>query len=256
MMHNLLRTEMYKLNRNRTFWGLLFFITSISTFMHYLIVTDWWVMTSSPFELVGLSDLNALSTFIVPLFFNVIISTLAGFFIATEFSGQSAIKNQIVSGHKRRNIFLAKYTVFTLGSIIVTIVIPLVTAIIVSFIFGEADAFTIEKFDYLFQSYSLFTLQFLCFTAVVAIIAIMTEDSGRTVIFTLLLSALMFVIEKFVTKLWIKDLYEYTFFYQFTLAFQPNLPMADIIKSIVIGSVSFILLIVSGILLFQRKEIR
>ncbi len=255
-MSNLLRAEIFKLNRNKTFWTLSLFIMVISTFMHFLIVTDWWVMTNSPFEYVGMSDFNALATFIVPLFFNVIVSTLAGFFIATEFSQHSVIKNQIVSGHKRSHIFLAKYIVFTIGSLLVTIVIPLVTAIVVSMIFGHAEFLSTANVEFLSKSYGLFTLPFLSFTLVVLIIAIVTEDSGRTIIFTLLLSAFMFVVEKLVTNSFIKSLYEYTFFYQFTVAFNPALTGKELTQSIIISTVSFIVLIILGKFIFKRKEIK
>ena len=90
-MSNLVKAELYKLRRNKTFLVLMFGIIGLSTLFHFLIVTDWWFMTGTPFELANLSELNALIFFTVPLFFNFFVSTLAGFFIATVFSQNSIL---------------------------------------------------------------------------------------------------------------------------------------------------------------------
>lgn len=78
-MTNLIRAEMYKLQRNKTFWVILLTVTGLSALLHYLVLIGWWQMQGTSFDAAGLSELNALSTFTVPLFFNLIVSTLAGF---------------------------------------------------------------------------------------------------------------------------------------------------------------------------------
>lgn len=255
-MNNLLRAEMYKLKRNKTFWALLISILGISTLLHYLIVIDWWMITGTPFEQVGLDEFNALATFIVPIFFNLIVSTLVGFFIATEFSQQSVIKTQVISGHKRSHIYLAKYVVVTFGALIVTIVIPLVSAIVISLLFGKVDILTMSNVAYLGKSYGLFTLQFLSFTAIVLIFAIVTEDSGRTIIFTLVLAIIMFILEKYVTNSFVQTLYEYTFFNQINVAFHNTMTSGEIAKSLIIGLIWLIVMLTLGVFIFKRKEIK
>ena len=47
----------------------------------------------------------------LPLIFNLIISTLAGFLLIDYTTG--TIKNQILSGNKRSHIYLAKLIVFS-----------------------------------------------------------------------------------------------------------------------------------------------
>lgn len=255
-MTNLLKAEFYKLTRNKTFWVLVGTITVLSTLIHGLILKDWWLLSGTEFEKVGLSEFNGLSPFIVPLFFNLIVSSLAGFYISTEFSQSGVIKNQMMSGHKRPNIFLAKYVVFSLGSFIITVIIPFITAMILVILFGQGDLLSLPSFMYLGRAYGLFSLQFLSFTAIVLIMAFATEDSGKTIIFTLLLAIVMFAIEKLATQPHIKIIYENTFFYQFTEAFKHSLTSGEMIKSITIGFVSFIVFILCGIFLINRKEIK
>lgn len=255
-MSNLMKAELFKLRRNKTFIVLMLFIFGLSTLLHSLIVTEWWYMTGTPFELANLNELNALIFFTVPLFFNFIVSTLAGFFIATEFTQNNAIKNEMISGNKRSQIFIAKYCVFTVGAQITTIVLPLVSAIVVVKLVGTNDVLSAESLIYLGKSYSLFTIHFLSFTAIVLLFAIWTEDSGRTILFTLVLSIAMFLVEKFVTNEFVKTIYEHTFFYQFTESFKYTMTDGEIVKSIVIGVVSFILIMLFGIVTFHKKEVK
>src|SRR5699024_9762745 len=167
-----------------------------------------------------LSELNALSSFKTLLFFNLIVSTLAGYYISTELSQSNVIKNQMMSGNKRTTILMSKYLTFSFGSWIVVILIPLVTALILVILLGHGDIFGLATIIYLGRAYSLFLLHFLSFTAIVLLIGIVTEDSGKTILFTLLLSIVMFIIEKFTTFPFIKMLYEHTFFYQLNEAFK------------------------------------
>lgn len=255
-MINLLRAETFKLQRNKTFWVLFTTITGLSAMLHLLVIIGWWQLSGTEFDKAGLSELNALSVLILPLLFNLIVSSLAAFYISTEFSHGSVIKNQITSGNKRTHIYMAKYLVFSLGSFIVTILIPLLLGIIMVFLFGDGELLNASSLLYLGRAFSLFTLQFLCFTAVVLMISIVTEDSGKTIMFTLLLSIVMFIIERFVHIPFINILYKYTFLYQFGEVFLATMTNGEIVKSILVGVVSLIILLLWGIFIFKRKEIK
>lgn len=256
ILFNLIKAELYKIQRNKTFWVLVGTITGLSALLHFLIIIDWWQLTGTSFDNAGLSEFNALSTFTLPLFFNLIVSTLAGFYISIEFSHHNVIKNQIISGNKRSHIFMAKFFVFTLGAFVVTILIPLVTALILVMLFGHGELLTLSNLIYLGRAFSLFTLQFLSFTAIVLVIAFVTEDSGKTILFTLLLSIVMFIIEKFVTYPFINMLYENTIFHQFSKVFTFHMTNGELIKSILIALVSIIMIMLGGVFLFNRKEIK
>lgn len=255
-MSNLMRAEFFKLFHNKTFWVLIVSLTGISALMHNLILTDWWVMTGTPFEAVGLGELNALAVLIVPLFFNLIVSTLAGFYIANDFSQSGVIKNQIITGHKRARIFLAKFAALSFGAFIAAVAIPLATAFALLLLHGMEDILTLSNLAYLGRAYGLFSLQFLCLAAIVLFIAIVTEDSGKTVIFTLLLSGGMFIVEKFVSKPFIVKLYEQTFFYQFSQAFRWELASDEMAKSIFVGLISLAVILLCGMFVFNKKEIK
>jgi ABC-2 type transport system permease protein len=251
---NLIKAEFYKLHRNKTFWVVTGTITSLSTLLHLLIIIDWWLLSGTEFDQTGLSELNALSPFTLPLFFNLIVSTLAGYYISIEFSQSGVIKNQLLSGNKRSQIYMTKLLVFSFASIFVAVVIPVLTAIIMVNLFGYGEIFSPSALMYLGRAYSLFTLQFLCFTSIVLLIAVVTEDSGKTILFTLFLSIIMFAIEKLTAAPMIRFLYEHTFFYQFSEVFKVSMTNSEIVTSLLIGAVAFTVITSGGIYLFNRKE--
>ncbi|SFB15542.1 ABC-2 type transport system permease protein [Lentibacillus halodurans] len=255
-MRNQLRAEWFKLQRNKTFWMLLLIITGLSALLHYLVIIEWWQMQGTDFDRAGLSELNATSAFTIPLLFNLIVSTLAGFFISHEFSQSGVIKNQIISGSKRSHIFISKYLVFTLGSIVVTILIPLTTGIIEIILLGHGDILTVSSMLYLGRASSLFVLQFLGYTAIIILIAITTEDSGKTIIFSILLTIVMFAFEKLPKPPLINMIYENSIFYQFHEVFKFSMTNDEMLKSILIGFVTFIIITLGGISIFNKKEMK
>ncbi|OZU87120.1 ABC transporter permease [Virgibacillus indicus] len=255
-MRNQIRAELFKLQRNKTFWVLLLTMTGLSALLHYLVIIEWWQVSGTAFDSAGLSELNAISTFTIPLFFNLIVSTLAGFFISNEYSPSGVIKNQIISGSKRSHIFLSKYLVFTLGSIIITILIPLMTGIIEIIFFGNAEILNPSNMLYLGRAFGLFALQFLGYTAIILLLAIVTEDSGKTIILSILFTIVMFAIEKLPDLPILGVIYKCSIFYQFSAVFEFSMTYGEILKSISIALITLIIVTICGIAIFNKKEIK
>ncbi len=256
-MNNLMRAEFYKLQRNKTFWVLIVTITGLSLLLHILVITDWWMMEGTAFDSAGLSELNALSTFTATLILNLVVCTFAGFYISTEFSQSGVIKNQIISGNKRNHIFIAKFLAFSFGSILITVIIPLLTAIIIVILFGRGEILGITNLIYLGRGYSLFTLQLLGFTSIIMLIAIVTEDSGKTIILSIVLSLLIDVVRVFSDfSSILAAFYHHTIFYQFSYVFNYTLTNGELIKSLLIGGITWMFFTLCGVYIFKRKEIK
>lgn len=255
-MINQLRTEFYKLQRNRAFWTIILVIACVSALLHYLVIIDWWHMSGTPFDHANLKEFNAISTFTAPIFFNLIISPLAGFYISNEFSHSSVIKNQILSGSKRSHIYLSKYIVFTLGSMIVTIIIPILTAVIEIFLLGHGEIFTTSSMMYLFRAYGLFMVQFMGYTAILVILAIVTQDNGKTIIFSIIFTIVMYVIEMAPELPILGTIYKNSIFYQFSAVFESSMTSGEIMKAIIIALLTFIILLSCGLMVFSKKEVK
>jgi ABC-2 type transport system permease protein len=255
-MINQMKAELFKLQRNKTFWVLLFIAFVLSALLNYLIIIDWWIINDSVFARAGLGELNAASAFTAPIIFNLFVGTLAGFFIAIEFSQSSVIKNQIISGSKRSHIFLAKYLVFTLGAIVMTILAPLLTGIIEVTLLGYGEILNLNSMLYLGRAFGLYVLQFLGYTAIIVLLAIATEDSGKTIIFSILLTIVMYAIEMVPNLPIIGTIYSNSIFYQFVEVFKFSMTNGEIIKSVIIGGITLIIVTLCGIFIFNKKEIR
>lgn len=255
-MMNQIRAELFKLQRNKTFWVLQFVSLTLSALLHYLIIIDWWLMNDSIFIRAGLSELTGLAAFTTPLFFNLFVGTLAGFFISIEFSQNSVIKNQVMSGSKRSHVYLSKYLVFTLGSIVLTVLIPLLTGIIEVILLGHGDILTVTSMLYLGRAFFLYILQFIGYTAIITLLAIVMEDSGKTIIFSILFTIVMYVIEMFPNLPIISPVYQNSIFYQFIEVFKVSMTASEVAKSIFIALLTVIIVTLSGILIFNKKEIK
>lgn len=255
-MMNQLKAELLKLKRNKTFWVLLLIAIGLSALLHYLIIIDWWKVNDSVFVRAGLGELSALSAFTTPLFFNLFIGSLAGFFISIEFSQSIVIKNQIISGSKRSHIFLSKYIVYSLGSVVVMIIIPLLTGLIEVILLGYGEILSHSSMLYLGRAFGLYLLHFLGYTAIIALLAILTEDSGKTIIFSILLTIVMYGIEMVPNLPIIGTIYRNSIFSQFSEVFKFPMTNGEMFHSILIAVLTFIIFIICGIFVFNKKEIK
>lgn len=255
-MTNLIRAELFKLKRNRSFWVIAVIVTGVSLLLHYLVIIDWWMMENTNFAHVNLGKFNALLPFTTLLFFNLIVSALAGFFISIEFSASGVIKNEVISGNKRSHIFLAKFIVFSLGAVLITVIIPLLLGILLVVLFGHGELLNSDAISYLGRAFGLFILPFLGYVALMTLFAMITEDSGKTIIFSILFTIVMFAIEKFSLPTVIEVLYEYSIFHQLSQVFSPVMTSGQMVTSLFVSMISLIIFVIVGMMIFNRKEIK
>ncbi|HJG32926.1 MAG TPA: ABC transporter permease [Jeotgalicoccus aerolatus] len=255
-MLNMIQAEMFKLRLNKSFWVILLTSLVLSAVMHYLAITEWWQVYNTPFDAAGLSEMNGLSMFMAPLFFNLMIGTLAAFYISTDFGPSGVIKNQIISGKNRKLIYFAKYIVYSAAAVVIAVLIPAVTGIILNIIMGNGGIFTFETITYLLGAYSLFSLQLLGYTAIISLLAIITEDSGKTIIFSILFTIVMYIVEKMPKSGIIERIYEYSIFQQFNQVLFPELGIESIMTGLAVGLITMAVLLFIGMIVFSKKEIK
>ena len=114
-MRNLLRTDFVRMLRSKSFYIALIGLTAGTFFLVSVQGTD-------NAELPGLGIVNLLCSvamFMVP----VVVSGAVMSFIAAEFNG-NAIRNKLIVGHSRTNVFLS-WSAVSIAEAIVVSVIPL-----------------------------------------------------------------------------------------------------------------------------------
>jgi ABC-2 type transport system permease protein len=256
-MINLIKAELFKLKRNNTFWVLMGVVTVFFALANYLVIIDWWQMHNTGFYNIGLKEYNAMDMVKLPLIFNLIISTLAGFFINIDYT-TGTIKNQILSGNKRSHIYLAKLIVFSLGAVITAVILPLITVIIETILLGRSEIYTGTTVMYLLRAFSLYTLIIIAYSSIIMLIASLTKESGKTIIITIIMTIILFVIEKTLVLKYevVRRIYENSIFYQIYQAFNPSITSNEIGTNILISLGTFIIMSYCGSRIFKKQEIK
>ena len=113
-----------------------------------------------------------------------------------------------------------------------------------------------ENLQFLGRAYSLFTIQFLGYTAIIMLLSIITEESGKTILFSILLNIVMIGMQQFPSGSIVGVIYNYSIFQQFSDVFTSMIPGREQIKAIVIGLWTIFVITVCGMFLFNRKEIK
>src|SRR5699024_12536425 len=98
--------------------------------------------------------------------------------------------------------------------------------------------FTFETITYLLGAYSLLSLQLLGYTAIISLLAIITEDSGKTIIFSILFTIVMYIVEKMPKSGIIERIYEYSIFQQFNQVLFPELGIESIMTGLAVGLIT------------------
>ncbi len=256
-MINLIKAELFKLKRNHTFWVLIGVVAFVYSLINYLVIIDWWQLYNTGFESVGLEELAGMDMLKAPLFFNLIIGTLAGFYINIDYA-TSTIKNQILSGNKRSHIYFAKLVVFSLGSVITAVILPVITAILGTLLLGHSDIYTNSTITYLLRSFGLYTLSIIAYSSIIMLVASLTKESGKIINTTTIGTLILYVIEIFLVPEYaiVSSIYQNSIFYQIYEGFRPILTSNEIGKNILISALTFIFMVYCGSMIFKRKEIK
>lgn len=253
-MINLLRAELFKLGKNKVFWTLTIIATVVFALLHYLITIGWWKLNNR-FVDVGLEMFSSLAVATAPFYFMLFLSTLAGFFVANDFT-IGVVKNIVISGNRRSHIFLAKLMIFTLGSVIIAFVCPL----IVTFggkLVGFGDMTDPSALGYLARAVGLFLIHLMAFVVLLMLIALLVEDSGKTVIISIVI-ALLISIADVMRPLpgFVETLYQYSIFHHLLDSFRIRMAHSDVIQSLLVGLSTILIGVFCGNLVFKRKDVK
>lgn len=255
-MFNLLRSEWYKLCRNRSFRLLLtlLFLSAVAYVLINAFDNDDGGAVNSTTGLELLTSAMSGNNYII----KIGLCVLAGFFISSEYSA-GTIKRAVASGYSRRTYMTAKLLVFIGGSILTAFVFPVVNFVLGSLIFGIGDLPPgVSTMAYLLKSAAMtFTLA-ASFAAVTGSIATLLTDSGKTIgtafIFYFFADGLYMMIAKFAP--FVNTLYDYSIFNYINRYQDPLLSDTVFGQSVYIPLLVAIAFIGIGTAVFSRKEIK
>jgi ABC-2 type transport system permease protein len=249
-MDNLWRTEWFKLKKDRSF-----------RFLTWMLVAAAVLFPLIEFD-NGASGLPAVSDYyresILAPHANIvklIPSILAGFFITSEYS-MGTMKSIVSSGKSRMRIYSAKLLAFSMGAVIISLLLPILMTGTSAVYFGFDR---MPEMTYYLQTIGLIILYAAAFASIMAIFSILFTDSGKTIGFLLMffifadwplqmLAAKFPFFEPILNHSVFKLIYD--------ISIVDSLDSDDRLFLVGIPILTFLLFWGIGVLIFQRKEIK
>lgn len=248
-MGNLYKTELYKLKKDRSFRTLLCILILFSLLYPFTTNIDSASKLSlDDYYIYNILSINNDIIKLLPCIF-------AGFFITSEYSN-GTMKSIVSSGNSRLRIYFSKLTMFSIGSVIILIILPIfmTTTAAIRFDFnGTTD------WMFIFKTYGLLTIYGAAFASVMTIIATIFTDNGKTIGFLLMFFALINSLLGFIaSKLtFLKTIIKNSVFMQYPNIYKVNqLDHSEVFTLIFVPILTFIVLGILGSLIFRKKEIK
>jgi len=254
-MGNLMKTEWYKLRKDRSFWVLALFLLAFAVLYPLDILHPFGGNTKLPNgNDFYRGDILSINTQIVHLF----PAILAGFFIASEYS-MGTMKSIASSGHSRVRMYFAKLTVFSIGSIIILLILPI-------FMMGASSVYSgfnvMPEWSFYFQTIGLLALFEAAFASFMALCSTILNESGKAIGFLILFLALIPSLLEFIgVKIpFLEPLITHSIFMTegsiLTIDQIGHWDGKDLFTFIVVPILTFLVFGVLGSLIFRKKEIK
>ncbi|MFE8698326.1 ABC transporter permease [Cytobacillus sp. FJAT-53684] len=248
-MGNLVKAELFKLKKDRSFWTLILGLVASGIFYPMLIFFDGSTQAISVNDLYTYTALGG-NNYIVKL----VPCILAGFFISSEYS-MGTMKSIGASGNSRFRIYYAKLLIFSIGAMIIALTFPIVIMVVGAILSGFNDMPTL---DYIVRTLGLTILYAVAFASIMALVSIILTDSGKTIGFLILFFILFDSIfyglsQKFSL---IETLFNYSAFKLFLEISEFDLGDGVLLKLIFVPIVTFVAFGLLGSYVFRKKEIK
>lgn len=251
-MSNLLKSEFFKLRKDRSFWTLVIGLALAGAFYPMLIFFDDGTFNAHAVSVKELYASIALGgnnyiTRLVPCI-------LAGFFISNEYS-IGTMKSIGASGNSRIRIYLSKLTIFSFGTVTISIVFPFFMTIVGSVFSGFNE---MPEWSYVIQTIGLTVLYASAFAAMMAVGAIIFTDNGKTIafliVFFMLIDSILYALSLEFTLF--ETIFNHSVFKLFLDITKFNVSSEELLNLLVVPIITYIIFALIGSIVFLRKEIK
>jgi ABC-2 type transport system permease protein len=173
----------------------------------------------------------------------LILSTFSGFYISNDYL-TGVIKNEAISGNSRGQIYFAKLIAFSLGSIAMAVVFLVIPTLGSTLIHGFGTAIDGSTVVYVGRTVGLFLLHLVAFVSIMTLIAIILQESGKTIIVSISFILIVNLTFIFLARYFpiAETIFEYTVFAQISEASKAVISVAETMKSILVAIVTFIVI--------------
>ncbi|WP_342437727.1 ABC transporter permease [Paenibacillus sp. FSL L8-0436] len=253
-MYNLVRSELFKLRKDRSFRVLLL-ITAILSLAYPLLYYFDHKSSGEP-QFTGaefLIQFIASNAYLIKFG----VAALAGFFIANEYA-TGVMKTIASSGNDRGRLFTAKLIGFSVGAMAISLVFPIVSTTEVSLLsgFGHLP----QGFDASFipRALGLTLLYTAGYAAIGALFTAVFTESGKTIgfsmIFFLMIDTILGGLGEYIP--FFTTVYDYSIFKLMNDIGKPSIDSGDLPALLLVPVLTIVVSALLGILVFRRKEIK
>ncbi|TCJ03159.1 ABC transporter permease [Cytobacillus praedii] len=251
-MDNLVKTELFKLRKDRSFWTLILGLLASGILYPMLIFFNDGVFGADAVSVKDLYAYTALggNSYIVKL----VPCILAGFFISSEFS-LGTMKSIGASGNSRFRIYFSKLMIFSIGAVIISLTFPIVIMIVGAILSGFND---MPAMDYVVRTLGLTLLYAAAFASIMAVVSIIFTDSGKTIgfliLFFILFDSIFYALSQKFS--FIEQIFNYSVFKLFLEISEFDISNGILLKLVLVPIITFVVFGLIGSLVFQKKEIK
>ena len=250
-MGNLISSEWYKLKKDRAFWVLSLILLCYSL-GYPLIMQSASGVSGNAFYLNNILSINVEVIRLFP-------AVLAGFFISSEYS-MGTMKSIVSSGNSRNRLYFSKLMVFSIGSAIIMLILPILMVVVGIISFG-ADV--MPEWSFYLKTLGFTALYAMAFASIMAFFSTIFTDSGKSIAFQLLFFGLAadMLLEYISGKVsFLEPIITRSIFmsrsFIFTIDQMGQWSGDDVLTYLVIPIVTFIVFGILGSIVYRRKEIK
>lgn len=272
-MNNLLRVEIFKIIRGKVFWMLLSIITAVAFALVILLfmnekgileeIDGVDITVEVDPQVSGVTPASGMDFFIEQIYAPdvfitiLLISVLGSFLIATEHA-TGTIKNTVSIGYHRIEIYVAKYIIYAISSIVLILISPVILGVIGSLFFGVGDW---PETEVLIQSgkITLLTcLYVIAFSSVVMLFAMVVNSSGLAFLVSLGFYLIFGPVLNLLAHQYVsfEKLNHYSLYNRFSLLADNDLAVKDLIELGMLPVIWGIIFVVIGLVIFKKKDIQ
>lgn len=187
----------------------------------------------------------------------ILIGILVAALMAKEYS-QGTIKNFLAYGKKREEFYLAKFIAIVVGVAIILAVMTILPTIASTVMNGWGQAFEISQLLGMIKTFLASLIASSAVAALAMVIATLVKSNGATIGITV---AIFIGVPTFAGFLygiypWFDRVYEVLPFYNSALATSIKAGNGDLLRSILIATVTIVISLFAGIRVFKSQDIK
>ncbi len=187
----------------------------------------------------------------------ILIGILVAALMAKEYS-QGTIKNFLAYGKKREEFYLAKFIAIVVGVAIILAVMTILPTIASTIMNGWGQAFEFSQVLGMIKTFVASLLASSAVAALAMVIATLVKSNGATIGITV---AIFIGVPTFAGFLygiypWFDRVYEVLPFYNSALATSIKAGNGDLLRSILIATMTIVISLFGGIIVFKSQDIK